>query len=220
MAHGCFPLTIAPAAAPLFLMNTYKNFPVFYADSPPPAPPESWRAYLAAHHDRLDNTWLILYKKGTDTPSLTYEEARAEALCYGWIDSKPNKRDGDSYYLFFARRNPNSNWSKVNKQIIEALESAGKLAEPGREMVRLAKQTGTWSALNDVDNLVVPQDLAAALNQADGPARENWEAFPPSVRRGILEWIFTAVRPGTRRKRIEETASMAARNKRANQFRK
>ena len=62
MAHGCFPLTIAPAAAPLFLMNTYKNFPVFYADSA-----ESWRSYLAAHHDRLDNTWLILYKKGTDT---------------------------------------------------------------------------------------------------------------------------------------------------------
>ena len=196
-------------------MSTYKGFPIFYADSP-----ETWRNYLAENHDQLQNTWLILQKKDSPLPGPTYEEARAEALCYGWIDSKPNKRDDDSYYLFFACRNPKSNWSKVNKEVIAELEAAGKMAAPGREMVRLAKETGTWDALNDVDNLVVPDDLAEAFAAAEGPARANWDNFPPSVQRGILEWIFNAVRPATRKKRIEETATLAGRGERANQFRK
>ena len=214
------PLTLHPRPRPTnyrpnYLMNTYKGFPTFYADSP-----ASWREYLSKHHDELPNTWLILQKKGSPLPGPSYEEARAEALCYGWIDSKPNKRDDDSYYLFFARRNPKSNWSKVNKDVIAELEAADKMAAPGREMVRLAKETGTWDALNDVDNLVVPDDLAAAFAAAEGPARANWDVFPPSVQRGILEWIFNAIRPTTRQKRIEETATLAGRGERANQFTK
>lgn len=196
-------------------METYKSFPTFYAASP-----EEWRSYLEAHHDKIANTWLILYKKDSDVPSLTYEEARAEALCFGWIDSKPNKRDEKSYYLFFARRNPKSNWSRVNKEVIAELAAAGKLAGPGKEMIRIAKETGTWDALNDVDDLIVPPDLAEAFNKAEGPAQEHWDKFPPSTRRGILEWIFTAKLPPTREKRIRETAEMAGRNVRANQFRK
>ena len=196
-------------------MDTYKGFPTYYATSA-----EDWRAYLADNHDKLDNTWLILQKRYSEKPGPTYEEARAEALCFGWIDSKPNRRDDESYYLFFARRSPKSNWSRVNKDIIAELEAASKMAAPGREMVRLAKESGTWDALNEVDNLVVPDDLAQAFSEADGPARENWEAFPPSVQRGILEWIFNAVRPATRNNRIKTTAEMAGRGERANQFRK
>ncbi|MEM9259482.1 MAG: hypothetical protein AAGA62_07530, partial [Bacteroidota bacterium] len=82
------------------------GFPTYQASSA-----ADWREYLAKHYDQLANTWLIIYKKGTGIPSLTYEEARDEALCFGWIDSKPNKRDTDSYYLFFAKRKPKSNWS-------------------------------------------------------------------------------------------------------------
>lgn len=196
-------------------METHRpdGFPVFIACSP-----AAWRTYLATNHDTLANTWLVLYKKDSGVSSLTYEEARDEALCFGWIDSKPNKRDADSYYLFFARRNPRSNWSRVNKDRIAALDAAGRIAPPGHAMVAEAKASGTWDALNDVDNLVVPDDLAAAFIQATGPARENWDNFPPSTRRGILEWIFNAKRAPTRTKRIAQTAEMAARNERANQY--
>ncbi|MEL7160471.1 MAG: hypothetical protein AAFN92_06920, partial [Bacteroidota bacterium] len=132
------------------------GFPTYQASSA-----ADWRRYLAENHDQLANTWLILYKKDSGVPSLTYEEARDEALCYGWIDSKPNKRDADSYYLFFARRKPKSNWSRVNKERIAALEAAGKLAAPGQEMIAEAKRRGTWDALNEVEDLIVPSDLAA-----------------------------------------------------------
>lgn len=197
-------------------METHRpdGFPVYYAKSP-----AAWRTYLAANYDRLTNTWLIIFKKNSETPSLTYEEARDEALCYGWIDSKPNKRDDDSYYLFFAKRNPKSNWSRVNKERIAALETAGKLALPGQAMVAEAKKRGTWDALNDVENLLVPEDLQTGFDRAGGEAKVNWDNFPPSVRRGILEWIFNARRAPTREKRIRETVEMAGRNERANQFR-
>lgn len=178
-----------------------------------------WRSYLAANHDRLANTWLILAKKDNPASTLTYEEARDEALCYGWIDSKPNKRDADTYYLFFARRNPRSNWSKVNKDRIAALEAAGKLAAPGLAMIELAKSSGTWTALEDVDNLIEPEDLLAAFASTNPAAKANWDHFPPSARRGILEWIFNAKRPATRAKRIAETVRLAQDNVRANQYR-
>jgi len=189
------------------------GFPTYQATSA-----ADWRAYLASHHDKLANTWLIIYKKGSDVASLTYEEARDEALCYGWVDSKPNKRDTESYYLFFAKRNAKSNWSRVNKKRIAALEKAGKLALPGREMVAEAKRRGTWDALNEVEDLIVPEDLAIEFNKYN-KARSYWDNFPPSVRRGILEWIFNAKRAPTRSKRIAETAEMASRNQRANQYR-
>ncbi len=198
-------------------METHREdgFPVHY-----PKDASAWRSYLAKHHDKLANTWLVLSKKHDNTASLIYEEARDEALCFGWIDSKPNKRDEDSYYLFFARRNPKSNWSKVNKERIAALEKAGKLAAPGKEMVAEAKRRGTWDALNDVDNLIEPDDLLAEFSRIGGEAKTNWDSFPPSTRRSILEWIFNAKRAPTREKRITETVAMASRNERANQYRK
>lgn len=190
------------------------GFPVFYASSA-----EKWRDYLVEHHETTANTWLVIYKKDSGVPSLTYEEARDEALCFGWVDSKPNKRDADSYYLFFASRNPKSNWSRINKNRITELRKAGKLAPAGEAMVAEAKQRGTWDALNDVEDLIVPEDMAAAFDAAGGNARTNWDEFPPSVRRGILEWIFNAKTAPTRSKRINETVEKAGKNERANQFR-
>ena len=84
-------------------------------------------------------------------------------------------------------------------------------------MIALAKETGTWTALDAVENLEVPTDLQEAFDRYPGAA-EYWEAFPRSVKRGILEWILNAKRPPTRAKRIEETASLAAENIRANQW--
>jgi uncharacterized protein YdeI (YjbR/CyaY-like superfamily) len=177
-----------------------------------------WREWLEKNHDDVNSVWLLIFKKDTGIPTVTYAEAVEEALCFGWIDSKPNKNDEKSYYQFFSKRNPKSNWSAKNKATIEQLIASGKLAEPGLEMVRMAKASGKWDALNDVENLVVPPDLQIAFNKRPG-AFTNWQQFPPSVQRGILEWIFNAKRPGTRMARIEETAEKAAKNIRANQYR-
>jgi len=178
----------------------------------------TWRKWLEGHHASQDAVWLIIYKKSSGTPSVYYPEAVDEALCFGWIDSKPNKRDDQSFYQFFSKRNPKSNWSRVNKEKIARLSKANKIALAGLEMIKVAKETGTWDALNDVENLIIPDDLQSAL-EATPKALDYFSAFPRSAKRGILEWIFNAKRAATREKRIKETAKLAGENIRANQYR-
>ncbi len=73
--------------------------------------------------------------------------------------------------------------------------------------------------LDAVEALQIPGDLGDAL-AAQPPAAQNFEAFPRSVKRSILEWIAAARTPETRARRIAETARLAAQNQRANQWRR
>lgn len=175
----------------------------------------AWRAWLQKNHAIEKSVWLIIYRKECATPSVYYNEAVDEALCFGWIDSKPNKRDDESYYQFFAKRNPKSNWSKVNKLKIEKLIAANLMTEAGFKMIEIAKQNGNWDALNDVDEVILPLDLSEALNN-NKLAFTNFEAFSRSSRRGILEWILNAKQPVTRQKRIAEAVRLAEQNIKAN----
>ena len=179
---------------------------------------QAWRSWLQGHHDKEKNVWLIIYHKKSKTPSVVYDEAVEEALCFGWIDSKPNKRDHESYLLFFAKRNPKSNWSRLNRERAERMLEQGRMTEAGLEMIETAKQNGTWTALEAVQDSVIPQDLEQAFQKSEA-AWKNFSAFPPSSKRIILEWILNAKRPQTRQKRIDETVELAARNIKANHYR-
>ena len=170
--------------------------------------PREWRDWLAANHDREASIWLIIFKKDSARPSVTYPEAVDEGLCWGWIDSLPNKRDAESYYVLFSPRSPKSNWSRVNKEKVARLLREDRMAEPGLEMVRLAQESGTWDALNEVENLIVPDDLRSALLAKPG-AWEGWQAYPDSTKRGTLEQLFNAKRAGTRVKRISRIVAAA-----------
>lgn len=194
-------------------METKDGVQIFYPESK-----QIWRNWLEKHHQKEQSVWVLFYKKGSDKPSISWSEAVDEALCFGWIDSKPNKRDEESYYRYFSQRNSKSIWSKINKEKIEKLTKAGKMAPAGLEMVRIAKEDGTWNTLDEVDNLMVPSDLLAAFN-ANQTAYENWEAFPPSSKKIILYWIMSAKREETRAKRISETVDKAEQNIRANHWR-
>jgi len=184
----------------------------FYAKSE-----KAWRSWLEKNHLKEKSVWLIIYKKSSATPSVYYPEAVDQALCFGWVDSKPNKRDDESYYQFFAKRNPKSKWSLVNKNKVARLTKLGLMEKAGLEMVAFAKQSGTWDALNEVDQILVPVDLEKEF-QKNKKAASNFEAFPRSAKRGILEWILSAKRPETRQKRIEETVRLAKDNIRAQQY--
>lgn len=174
-----------------------------------------WRKWLVKNHLIKQNIYLVIFKKSSPSFTLSLDEAIDEALCFGWIDSTPEKRDDDSYSLLFAHRNPKSNWSAVNKRKVEKLTEAGLMEAEGLRMVDLAKETCTWTALDEVERGVVPDDLTKAFSTQQ-KAFENWKKFPPSVKRGILEWIGNAKRAETRKKRIEETVASAALNIRAN----
>ena len=163
--------------------------------------------------------WLISYKQATGKPCVTYDEAVEEALCFGWIDSKPNKLDDERTMLWFAPRKAGTGWSKPNKERVEKLIEAGRMAPAGLARSAAAKQDGSWNALDAVEALQIPPDLGQAL--ATNPAAQQyWDAFPRSAKRGILEWISNAKKLETRTKRIADTVTLAADNKRANQWRK
>ncbi|MBE9179544.1 YdeI/OmpD-associated family protein [Oculatella sp. LEGE 06141] len=177
-----------------------------------------WRDWLATHHTRTEGIWLVSYKKATGKPRFDYNDAVEEALCFGWVDSKPNTLDAERSLLWFAPRKAGSGWSKPNKERIEKMMTAGLMAEAGLAKVEAAKQDGSWNALDAIEALEIPPDLEEALASYPS-ARINFEAFPRSVKRGILEWIAIAKKPETRAKRIDETARLANDNIRANQWR-
>jgi uncharacterized protein YdeI (YjbR/CyaY-like superfamily) len=190
------------------------------------APPENsvhpltraeWRAWLEQNHTRKEGIWLVTYKKTTGKPRVEYDESVEEALCFGWIDSKGNKLDEERSLLWFAPRKKGSNWAAPNKVRVKRLIAAGLMTPAGLAKIDAAKADGSWSALDAVEALEVPQDLAAALGSYS-VAGQNFEAFPRSAKRAILEWIANAKRPETRAKRIEETARLAQDNIRANQW--
>lgn len=174
-----------------------------------------WREWLAEHHGRGRGVWLVMDRAGGP---LGYEEAVQQALCFGWVDSTGRALDAKQTMLWFAPRKARSGWARTNKARVERLIADGQMTPAGLAVIEAAKADGSWALLDDVENLVVPDDLAAVL-AAHPPAAENWAAFPPSARRAILQWIVHAKRPETRAKRITETATKAQVGERANEWR-
>lgn len=176
------------------------------------------RAWLASHHAQAGSIWLVTYKKAAGERYLSYEEIVEEALAFGWVDSLPRELDRLRTMRILAPRKRGSAWSRVNKARIEKLIAEGCMTEAGMARIEQAKADGSWSRLDAVETLTLPADVAEAL-QARPPAAANFQAFPRSSRRLILEWISSAKGAETRAKRIATTAAMAARNLRANHVR-
>lgn len=170
-----------------------------------------WRAWLIANHATSSGVHLVSWRRGSGRTSVAYEDAVEEALCVGWIDSVAGRLDEQRGLQWFSPRRPDSGWARTNKARVERLTAAGLMLPAGLTAIEEAKRNGSWTRLDDVENLVVPDDLTAALD-ANPPARERWDAFSRSPRRAILDWISQAKRPETRARRIAEAAESAARN--------
>lgn len=175
-----------------------------------------WRRWLEANHGRTEGIWLVSWRAPTGRPRMAYEESVEEALAFGWIDSKARTLDDERTTIWMSPRKPGSGWSRTNKVRIERLERDGRMTDAGRALIDQAKADGSWILLDAVEDLLVPDDLAAAF-AAHAGSRERWDAFPRSARRALLEWIVQAKRPETRARRVAETAAGAARGERANQ---
>jgi uncharacterized protein YdeI (YjbR/CyaY-like superfamily) len=169
---------------------------------------EEWSAWLARHHQECRGVWLVTAKRSTGRQPFDYEAAVVEALRYGWIDATQRSLDDERSMLWFAPRNPRSGWSGTNKARIERLLEEGRLEPPGLAAVEVARSNGAWSLLDDVESLVVPSDLAAALD-ARG-LRAAWDSMTPSLRRQHLLALVQAKRPETREKRVASAVAEAA----------
>jgi uncharacterized protein YdeI (YjbR/CyaY-like superfamily) len=177
----------------------------------------TWRAWLEANHTTATGVHLVSWKRGSG-PAVPYEDAVEEALCFGWIDSSGGTIDERRSKLYFAPRKPRSGWAATNKARVERLLAAGLMAPAGLAAIERAKENGSWTLLDDVERGLIPPDLAAALEAAGADAPANFDAYPKSIRRQLLERIAQARRPETRAARIEETAGLAARNERPAQW--
>jgi len=171
-----------------------------------------WRQWLEKNHLTSPGVWLVYYKKNSDKMGVEYEEAVEEALSFGWIDSKVNTLDEERYMQVFTPRKPGSIWSKINKERVEKLIEKGLMTTVGIEKVEAAKKDGSWNFLDDIENLVVPEDLKKNLDD-DEKAFKNFEAFTTSKKKQILYWVASAKRQDTRDRRIKKIVESAAMNK-------
>jgi uncharacterized protein YdeI (YjbR/CyaY-like superfamily) len=177
----------------------------------------AFRKWLAENHATSTGIWLVYYKKNSGKPSISYPEAVKEALCFGWIDSKVNAIDDERYMQVFTPRKAKSVWSALNKRYIAELLEQDLMMEAGLERIEVAKQNGMWESLDKVEALELPDELVKAFKK-NKTAKENFDKFPPSSRKNILQWIASAKRDETRQKRIEETVTLATQNIKANHY--
>jgi uncharacterized protein YdeI (YjbR/CyaY-like superfamily) len=168
-----------------------------------------WRAWLAEHHTQPNGVWLVQYKPRTGKPAIAYEDAICEALCFGWVDSTYRRIDDERGALWWSPRRKGSLWASTNKARVARLEADGRMTDAGRAAVERAQADGSWTTLEPVEGLVVPDDLRAALD-ARGGASARWDALSPTARREFLLWIVTAKRPATRAQRVDVTAELVA----------
>ena len=171
------------------------------------------RAWLEENYGQEESVWLVTYKKAVLDKYVSIGEVLDELLCFGWMDGRRKKLDEERTMQLVSPRKT-QHWAKSYKERVARLTQEGRMHEAGLAVVAEAKASGMWHFMDDVDALIVPDDLQVAL-QGQPPAWENYEAFPDSVKRDILRWIKLAKREETRRKRIEKTANLAAKNERA-----
>jgi len=169
-----------------------------------------WRRWLDRFGGSAREVWLVFWKKGSGREGVRYGAALDEALCVGWIDSLVKARDADSYARKFTPRTDASRWSPSNLERVRRLESEGRMTERGRAVLRPAARPASGGSAGPA---APPRWLTAAL-AARPPARENFRALPPSLRRTYLRWVTSAKLPATRARRARELASVLARGER------
>jgi len=173
---------------------------------------EDWRNWLEENHKNPEGIWFVFYKKKSGKPSVLYNDAVEEALCFGWIDSKIKSVDEEHYIQWFTPRRPGSTWSKLNISRVVKLLAEGKMKPSGLKAYENAVKMPDISNESRKDEVLpIPDDLSVAL-KSNSHAYENFHKFPPSSRRLYLLWLADAKRPETRTARIAKILDRSGKN--------
>ncbi len=155
----------------------------------------------------------MLYKQHTRKPTVAYDDAVEEALCFGWIDGIVKTIDDEKYAIRFSPRQRGSIWSELNKRRVKKMIAQGQMTEIGLAKVEEAKRNGEWDkAARREDIADIPREFNHAL-EANKRARENFEQLAPSHKRQYIYWIADAKRAETRQRRIDAAIKMLKENK-------
>src|SRR5271154_6567587 len=101
--------------------------PKFFATS------SELRAWLAQHHDKVNELCVGFYKRSSGKPSITWPEAVDAALCFGWIDGVRKSVDEMSYTIRLTPRKTRSTWSAINIRKVRELTKRGLMYPKGIE---------------------------------------------------------------------------------------
>lgn len=183
-----------------------------------PSDKEDWRRWLELNHNNKDAVWVIFYKKSSLNHNLSWSESVDEALCFGWIDSTKRSIDSEKYKQYFSKRKAKSNWSKINKEKVKTLIDLGVMKEDGYKSIKTAKENGSWTILDQIEALIIPEDLKEELANHNNSV-EYFDNLSKSDKKILLYWIISAKREETRKKRILEIAENASNNLKPKQFR-
>ena len=167
----------------------------------------AWRRWLDANHADVPEVWVVFYKKTVHrpgVPTLTYENAVEQAICFGWIDGLKRRVDDERYAHRFTPRKPDSRWSESNRARLERMRSQGLMAPPGEEAVAASIRSGAWELPAAPAPVGTPPELPAALDE-DSAARAGWATLAPSEQRRYETWIGIAKREETRARRLNES---------------
>lgn len=178
---------------------------------------EEWRLWLENNHRIAKSIWVICNTKKSNLPVISWTELVDEALCFGWIDSTRRPIDAYSFMQLFSQRKPKSTWSKINKEKVQKLINSNLMMPAGHEVIKIAKENGSWSILDSVEELIIPTDLDEAFQVYQG-SKDYFVGLSKSVKKMMLQWIVLAKRAETRKKRIDEIAARAAEKDRPKQF--
>ncbi len=193
-------------------MGTIAEKKTFYVNTK-----EEWRQWLEENHHIEQSVWLICNTRKSNLPIVHWTELVDEALCFGWIDSTRKTIDEGSFMQLFSRRKPKSTWSKINKDKVQKLIENNLMTKAGFETISIAKENGSWSILDSVEELEIPEDLNEAFKIHEG-SEIYFLSLSKSIKKMLLQWIVLAKRPETRKNRIDEIARQAALNKKPKNF--
>nr|WP_321223065.1 YdeI/OmpD-associated family protein [uncultured Psychroserpens sp.] len=172
---------------------------------------KEWRQWLKNNHKNTHGIYLIFYKIENEEASMTWEEAVKVALCYGWIDSTVKSLGKGKRRQYFCPRKPKSVWSALNKKHIKELIKNNLMHESGLQSIKIARENGSWAALDNVEKGIIPLNLQQAFNK-NANAFKNFNNFAPSYKKGYLYWLEQAKREETKQKRIAEIIKLCDAN--------
>jgi uncharacterized protein YdeI (YjbR/CyaY-like superfamily) len=166
------------------------------------------RKWLLANHNQTESVWLVTFKKSATDKYVSRDEVLNELLCFGWIDGIRRKLDDTRTMQLISQRKV-QHWAKTYKDRANQLIQEGRMHQSGLASIQAGKDSGLWNFLDDVDNLVVPNDLQKALNM-DEVASQFFHNINDSSKRFVLRWIKLAKTQRTRENRIQKIAQLSA----------
>ncbi len=176
--------------------------------------PEHLDAWLARHHATERELWVRIYKKGSGTPSVTWNDCVVAALVWGWIDGHKKPLDAASFLQRMTPRRPKSSWSKRNREHVERLIAEGRMQPAGLVHVEAARADGRWeAAYAGSAEMVIPEDFLAQVRNAPA-AKRCFDGLDRRNLFAIYHRLQTAKRPETRAKRIADIIAKLARGER------